>query len=243
MLHIVTPLYRFNLLQKVYQSIPNSTEIIWHLAKSESIKEYDFKFFKHDSRVKLYEIDCKDTDIIAKRNKIFSEINDGYFCMLDDDTIFVKAMFDLYIELKNEKFIGMAIGNQKYGNGIFKDKATMLTQNFKTNYVNTGMVLSHYSVLKHVQYESHQEYKLDCYFWSRCFMYFTAQKTKIVNKDISYFNYFGEKLKVRKKIFGLFINFDIYNPIVVMLYKKISFLGNKYFYTKRKNNLNHLFNN
>ena len=38
-LHIITPLYRFNLLEQVYNSIPMNDDIIWHISKSNKRKE------------------------------------------------------------------------------------------------------------------------------------------------------------------------------------------------------------
>ena len=88
MLHIITPLYRFNLLEQIYNSILMNDDIIWHISKSNKREELDYDFLKKDKRIKLYNIDCDDNEIYKKRNVVFDNIKDGYFCFLDDDTIF-----------------------------------------------------------------------------------------------------------------------------------------------------------
>ena len=69
---------------------------MWHIAKTSRRPRLGNVFLETDSRIRLYEIDCVDTDIVAKRNAIFDRIRDGYFFLLDDDTICVEAMYEVY---------------------------------------------------------------------------------------------------------------------------------------------------
>ena len=57
MLHIVTPLYRYELLEKVYRSIPKHADIVWHIAKTSRREQLTNSFITEDSRIRLYEID------------------------------------------------------------------------------------------------------------------------------------------------------------------------------------------
>ena len=50
-LHIITPLYRFNLLEEVYNSILMNDDIIWHISKSNKREELDYDFLKKDKRI------------------------------------------------------------------------------------------------------------------------------------------------------------------------------------------------
>ena len=69
-LHIITPLYRFNLLEQVYNSILMNDDITWHISKSNKREELDYDFLKKDKRIRLYNVDCEDTDTIVYRNNL-----------------------------------------------------------------------------------------------------------------------------------------------------------------------------
>jgi len=88
MLHIITPLWRFENLEDVYNSILMNEDITWHIGKSNKREELNHDFIKKDKRIKVYEVDCEDTQGFKKRNAALNQINSGYFCFLDDDTIF-----------------------------------------------------------------------------------------------------------------------------------------------------------
>ena len=52
-LHIITPLYRFDLLEKVYNSILINDDIIWHISKSKYREDLNYDFLKNDKRSKF----------------------------------------------------------------------------------------------------------------------------------------------------------------------------------------------
>ena len=85
MLHIITPIYRFNLLEQVYNSILMNDDITWHISKSNKREELDYDFLKKDNRVRLYNVDCEDEEAFKKRQYVLEKIDSGYFCFLDDD--------------------------------------------------------------------------------------------------------------------------------------------------------------
>ena len=85
MLHIITPLYRFNLIEKVYGSIFRNDDITWHISYSNKRVLPDLPFLKNNNQIKIYPVDCEDSDTTSKRNAILSKIKDGYFCFLDDE--------------------------------------------------------------------------------------------------------------------------------------------------------------
>lgn len=101
MLHIVTPLFRYGNLPVIYESIPEADDILWHISKTSRRECLEYDFIKKDPRVKVYEIDCGDNDIITKRNIVFSNIKSGHFHLLDDDTVFYKGMYDVYLKYKD----------------------------------------------------------------------------------------------------------------------------------------------
>ena len=45
-LHIITPLYRFDLLESVYNSIFLDDDIKWHISKSSSREDLNYDFIK-----------------------------------------------------------------------------------------------------------------------------------------------------------------------------------------------------
>ena len=105
MLHIITPLYRFDLIERVYGSIFRNDDITWHISYSIKRELPDLPFLKNNNQIKIYPVDCEDSDTTSKRNTILSKIKDGYFCFLDDDTIFHENMYMKYLECTEHNFI------------------------------------------------------------------------------------------------------------------------------------------
>ena len=212
MLHIVTPLFRYELLEKVYQSIPKYDDITWHIAKTSHREKLTYEFMSNDKRIKLYEIDCLDNDIVTKRNTIFSEIHDGYFYLLDDDTILVNELYIVYLEYSKMNFIGMIIGRSNLL------KASYPVVNLQYARVDTGMVLCHHSVLQVVKWAWHSELPRDFYFWNRCFLYFGKNASLLIDKEISYYNFNGTAYKIKKRILFYDFECDLNNATLVKLY-------------------------
>jgi hypothetical protein len=212
MLHIVTPLYRYDLLEKVYQSIPKHADITWHIAKTSRREKLTHQFLISDQRVKLYEIDCADDDMVTKRNVVFAAIKDGYFYLLDDDTVFLDTLYAVYQQYSRANFVGMIIGHSnlvRAGYPILKATQPRF---------DTGMVLSHHSVLRVVAWEWHPTFPRDFYFWSRCFSFYGKDAAVLIDKVISQYNYFGALYTIKKRVLGFNIDFKIYSVLLAKLY-------------------------
>ena len=185
-LHIITPLYRFNLLEQVYNSIPMNDDIIWHISKSNKREELDYDFLKKDKRFRLYNVDCDDTDTTSKRNAVFDNIKDGYFCLLDDDTIFHENMYMKYLECMEHNFRGILFGEQ-----INKDgKLRIIASKPVFNKIDTGNVISHHSCLIDCKWPSKHIRRVnqkDFLFWNSVYEFY-GKKCGIWNQPISYYN-------------------------------------------------------
>ena len=212
MLHIVTPVFRYELLDRVYQSIPPHDDIVWHLAKTSRRPALDQGWLRRDARIRLYEIDCDDADIVRKRNTMFEQITDGYFFLLDDDTVCVDAMYDVYRGFSAAGFVGMIVGGNNLGRAVRPSLDPVF------NRVDTGCVICHHSVLKVVTWEWTTRYARDRYFWSRCFRYFGDDGTVVVDRTISAYNALGPLVRVRKRVLFVPIAWDIHNRFLAKCY-------------------------
>ncbi|MFL0162744.1 hypothetical protein [Aquirufa salirivi] len=209
LLHIITPLYRFEYLDAIYASIPAYVDITWHLSLSNRRNLPENQFISNDKRVKIHYLDCEDDDLVMKRNGVFKSIRSGYFYLLDDDTIFLEEVYHLYKKYSLIQFQGLILGRQyrpfydasplrPYGNPLF-------------NNIDTGMAIAHCSVLKAVSWEwCESKYSRDCYFWSKCYEYFGEKLTINSKQYISIYNKLNptRPLLVIKKEVG-FIQIDI----------------------------------
>jgi len=185
MLHIVTPLYRYALLSKVYASIPDGDDITWHIARTSRRDAENFlDFIKSDSRIKYYELDCPDSDTTTKRNACFAEIKDGYFCLIDDDTEFHPGMYETYRKCLGSNFVGMMIGDQLWIDGRTRLKAGPPT----IARVDAGNVLTHSSCLSECRWPLKTEGSCcwDYLFWNDVHNFYGGYKT--VDSPISVYN-------------------------------------------------------
>lgn len=186
MLHIITPLYRFDLIEKVYNSIPMEDNVFWHVSYSSKRELPDLTFLKNNNQIKIYPVDCEDSDTASKRNTILSKIKDGYFCFLDDDTIFHENMYMKYLQCINQNFKGMIIGRQ-----INKDDKLRLHASKPVfGRIDTGNVISHHECLKECVWpKTHVEgvNQKDFLFWDSVFNYY-GKKCGIWNQTISVYN-------------------------------------------------------
>jgi hypothetical protein len=184
MLHIITPLYRFNLLNKVYQSISNYSDIIWHISKSNTREEIPFDFVYNNEKIILYNVDCDDSDTTKKRNAIFKNITDGYFCFLDDDTIFHPNMYNLYQKKLSENYIGMVVGQQI--NAMNKPRLGANVP--KINCIDTGNAFAHTSCLSKVSWTTKNVLYRDSIFWMDVYSYYN-KSCELLNEPISIYNF------------------------------------------------------
>ncbi len=190
MLHIITPLYRPTNLPKVYASIFKSDDIIWHISKSSKVPDPEYDFLKNDKQVKLYNVDCEDSDTTSKRNFVLEKIKTGYFCFLDDDTILHENMYIKYLECKEHNFIGMIVGEQTDNDG----KLRLIASKPVYSRIDTGNVITHHKCLEVCKWPTNHQpgvNQKDFLFWESVYNYY-GNKCGIWNQPISYYN----KLKV-----------------------------------------------
>lgn len=220
MLHLITPLYHYDLLEDVYRSIPDAGDITWHIATSKTREKLSNGFLLSDPRVRLYILDCPDSDTITKRNAVFETIHDGYFFLLDDDTVFLPALYELYRETAASGFRGMVVGDQlnyNYKNNL--REASLPTSDVLTTDLDSGMILSYHSVLPFVKWEWRID-KRDSAFWSKCFIWFGAEHVKTVNVCISVYNSLA-LIKVDQRLLGIRLKFNITSFRIASYYVKI----------------------
>lgn len=190
-LHIITALYRFENLEKIYNTIFMDEDIVWHISKSNKREELTNDFIKTDKRIRLYNVDCEDTDTTSKRNVVLETINDGYFCFLDDDTIFHENMYLKYRECLENRFIGMMVGEQTDWDG----KLRLIASYPKYGRIDTGNVIAHHSCLTDCKWPKTHIPKVnqkDFLFWESVYNYY-GKKCAIWNKPISYYNQISKK--------------------------------------------------
>ena len=199
MLHIITPLYRFDLIEKVFASIPMNDDVLWHISYSTKRELPKLSILDNNKQIKIYPVDCEDNDTTSKRNVILKQIRDGYFCFLDDDTIFHENMYIKYLECINHNFKGMLVGEQYDKNNKLRVIATKPV----LHQIDTGNVLCHNSCLTECIWP--KEYipgvnQRDFLFWDSVYNYY-GKKCTIWNQPISFYNKLSTKLKcqVRKE--------------------------------------------
>jgi hypothetical protein len=186
MLHIITPLYRPEYLEKIWYSIPANEDITWHITKSNKTDKLNHYFIDKDQRIKVYEVDCEDNEAYKKRRHVLNQIKDGYFCFLDDDTIFHENMYMKYLECKENNFIGMLIGQQIYKDG----KVRLIASKPVFQKIDVGNVISHHSCLSECEWPINYTLRVnqrDFLFWESVYKFY-GMKCAIWNSPISYYN-------------------------------------------------------
>ncbi len=192
-LNICTISSRTEYLDRIYESIPKEQDIVWHICRSLRTDVLTNDFLQ-DPRVKVYYIDCEDTNTPCKMNFIFHKIIeqglDSYFCIQDDDSIFRQEMYDIYTTYREKHF--MIIGNQEDKNGIIRLRGTLPYPCA----VDTGMFLAHSCVLTKELWPSRHwdnEFHADYDFLTRVHDYFTIKSTDIIQDTISVYNAFSDR--------------------------------------------------
>lgn len=182
MLHLVTPLYRFENVGKIYESITNYPDVMWHISKSVS-RPYTPPF--EDERVRIYDVNCADTDPVGKRNFALSKVIDGYFHLLDDDTLLHPNMYKLYKQMEELDYKGMVIGKQ-----VEKNKKIRLKELPHPVYcfVDAGNVLCHYSAIQYILSNPDKNIHLapDYNLWEKAYSFF--KEAKMTEDVISTYN-------------------------------------------------------
>ena len=196
-LHIITALYRFENLEKIHNSIYMNDDIVWHISKSNEREDLTNNFIKTDKRVKVYNVECEDSDTTSKRNVVLETIKDGYFCFLDDDTIFHENMYIKYRECVENSFVGILVGEQLDWDG----KLRLIAHFPKYCRIDTGNVLAHHSCLETCRWPDTHIPKVnekDSIFWESVYDYY-GKKCAIWNPPISYYNQISKKIIKYKK--------------------------------------------
>lgn len=212
MLHIVTPWFRHDLLPAVYATLPPHEDITWHLVKTSRRPTPPHPCLSTDRRLRLHDTDCDDADIVAKRNAAFAHIADGYFYLLDDDTIFIDAVYRTYRRLADEGFDGMVIGHTTLR------RARRPSPDPAANQLDAGAVVCHHGVLRHLRWETHPAVARDVWFWTRCSTLLGPARTRVIDETLSVYNHFGPKLRVRKRVLGVPLAWDIHSAWLARCY-------------------------
>lgn len=234
----MTPLYRYELLEKIYQTIPKHEDITWHIAKTNHREKLTNDFVYNDPRIRLYEIDCLDSDIVTKRNVIFDNVKNGFFYCLDDDTIFLEETYKVYKEYCDAGFEGMIVGL----NNIVKNYISLKLSSIpEKTFLDTGMVICHSKVLKSQKWEWSKTVSRDCYFWSRCYQFFGKENTVFLDKVISHYNSLAPYVRIRKSLFFMDFKYDVYSLSLAKNYTRLSLAKNYlHYYISLKKNPIHL---
>lgn len=196
-LHIITPAYRFENLESIYNSILINDDLIWHISKSNKREDLNFDFIKKDKRIKIYNVDCEDNEIYKKRNFVFDFIKNGYFCFVDDDTIFHENMYIKYIDCCEHNFVGMLVGEQLDPNNNLR----LIASKPVFERIDTGNVIAHYSCLSTCKWPSTHIPKVnnkDYLFWLSVYEFYN-KKCGIWNQPISYYNKLNPKKNDKQK--------------------------------------------
>ena len=200
MLHIITPLYRFDNLELIYNSILMDDDITWHISKSNRREDLNNDFINDDKRIKIYNVDCEDTEVYKKRIEVLSKINSGYFCFLDDDTLFHENMYIKYKECEEQNFIGMLVGEQLNP----ANELRLIASPPRFKFIDTGNVLAHTNCLETCRWP--ETYikgvnQKDFLFWDSVYNYYNKQ-CAIWNSPISYYNKLSkdDRWKKEKKV-------------------------------------------
>jgi hypothetical protein len=186
MLHIITPLYRFELIEKVCGSIPLNEDVVWHISYSSKRELPNLSFLNDNKQIRLYPVDCEDNDTPSKRNEILKEIKDGYFCFLDDDTVFHENMYFKYQECMENNFKGMLVGEQIDNDG----KLRLIASKPVFRRIDTGNVIAHHDCLTECRWPETFTWRVnqrDFLFWESVYNYY-EMKCAIWNTPISYYN-------------------------------------------------------
>jgi hypothetical protein len=172
-------------------------DITWHISKTTKREKLNYKFIESDKRIILYEIDCEDNDTTSKRNVALNNIKNGYFCFLDDDTIFHENMYSKYRECSEQNFKGMLVGEQIDNDGVLR----LIASNPVFGRIDTGNVLAHHGCLSKCKWPSTHIPKVnqkDFLFWDSVYNFY-EKKCAIWNQPISFYNKLQKQKNDSKK--------------------------------------------
>lgn len=224
-LHIITLLYRFENFDKIKNTIPKKNDITWHLVISHKRELPVFLKYNIDDFINIHIVECDDNDFVSKRNFVFDKIKNGYFFLLDDDTIFVNECYEVYRKYSGLNFKGLIIGYRK--DFFSMAKPFKPYSNPKYNNLDTGNGISHHSVLRFVKWEWVEKYSRDNYFWAQCANHYGEENIITVESIICFYNYLNPKRRqilVKKSFLNFNFSFRIENRIIGKLYILLFYL-------------------
>jgi len=182
MLHLVTPLYRFQNVERIYESFSQYPDVKWHMGKS---KHKPYTFPHQDDRVNVYDVDCTDDNAVAKRSFALSKVTEGYFHLLDDDTLLHPNMYKLYKQMEELDYKGMVIGKQ-----VEKNNKLRLKEQPHPVYcfIDAGNVLCHHSAVQYILTTPDKNRNLapDYNLWEKAYSFF--KESKMTEDVISTYN-------------------------------------------------------
>ena len=188
-LNIVTVLFRKNLLEKQMESIPKKKDINWIICKTKDWGEIPKSVIENKNiyLTIISEVDCEENreNFVTKINQGLSLVEDGFFCILDDDNIIHPNMYEIY---NNEKYnYEMIVGKQ-----IRKNGKIYLDPNYpRQDFVDMGNVICTTRILNNVKYfnkidKNHTSY--DGQFWSLCFSNLDKERVTLIKEPMFYYN-------------------------------------------------------
>lgn len=86
------------------------------------------------------------------------------------------------------------------------------------NCIDMGGAICHHGVLEHVRWARSPGISRDFVFWSRCFARLGPERTVVLQRQISVYNHFGPLIRVRKRVLGVALSWDIRNRYVAKGY-------------------------
>jgi len=175
MLNIITIAWNRVYLEELEKTIPK--ECTWWISVSDE-NTRNISGFYLPQNTKLIRTR---NDWYSRVSSVFSHLEniEGYFCFVDNDTLFHEGMKNAYNTVKKN----MLIGKQAYCNEKIR-----LNQNIPIcGHIDMGNVLCNNNVLKSVQYE-YKEGISDYILWNKCFNYLGGD-IELSDKVISYYNY------------------------------------------------------
>ena len=191
-LNILTVLWRTELLEKQYETIPKKEDVNWILCKTNLWNNNIPDYIKNSKDVNVIicnvNIDKNKediTDFVLKINEGIKKVEDGFFCILDDDNKIHEKTYETYEEYKNKNY-KMIIGKQIRRNGAIK-----LEANYPVfSKIDMGNVICTTNVFKKINFNcvNTKVRAYDWQFWLACFKEMEKENVLLLNQICFYYN-------------------------------------------------------
>lgn len=161
MIHFVTPLYRYNNLTTIYQTIYHQIQDFkWHLIEgSKKIGEIDLDNFLNDERIFFYKMKTNYIYGHEQRNFFIKNIkceDDDWCYFLDDDNIVTNDLVDSINDIENSDLDVLYFSQKK---GLTEQQRLWgLEGHMKLGTCDIGSFVIKYRILKktHIPYFEHR---------------------------------------------------------------------------------------